>query len=47
MPSKDMSEILLRCRTGDSAAQEPLALSVRRAGKIKEPPSPCVEAPLG
>lgn len=26
MPSKDMSEILSRCRTGDSAAQEPLAL---------------------
>ena len=26
MPSKDMSEILSRCRTGDSAAQEPLVL---------------------
>ena len=26
MPSKDMSEILARCRTGDLAAQEPLAL---------------------
>lgn len=31
MPSKDMSEILLRCRTGDSAAQEPLALQTIRA----------------
>lgn len=28
MPSKDMSEILLRCRTGDLAAQEQLALQV-------------------
>lgn len=28
MPSKDMSEILSRCRTGDSVAQEPLALQV-------------------
>lgn len=31
MPSKDMSEILSRCRTGDSAAQEPLVLQ-----RIKE-----------
>lgn len=31
MPSKDMSEILSRCRTGDSAAQEPLALQPIRA----------------
>lgn len=31
MPSKDMSEILSRCRTGDSAAQEQLALQpIRR-----------------
>lgn len=26
MPSKDMSEILSRCRTGNSAAQEQLVL---------------------
>lgn len=32
MPSKDMSEILSRCRTGDSAAQEPLAGHYRSGG---------------
>lgn len=31
MPSKDMSEILSRCRTGDSAAQEQLVLQPIRA----------------
>mgnify|MGYP000358691328 FL=1 len=29
MPSKDMSEILSRCRTGDSAAQEQLVLDTQ------------------
>lgn len=31
MPSKDMSEILSRCRTGDLAAQEQLVLQPIRA----------------